>query len=1298
MARFVSTAATLGLLTTGLAAGFAQADEPGPKATAAKPAPAGKPGAAKPAPATPAAKPPAAPTPRAGTPLLNETFTGATADSRFTAVGSACLTGAPSSPAQSGDHPLVGCPMPLVGPAPPPNGAPHGYLQLTDASNDQSGAVLFDQALPAGNGLDVTFDQWQYGSTTPNTPADGISFFLVNGDTGLTHPGAFGGSLGYAQKLPDDNPSLEFLPGVDRGYLGVGLDVLGNFFGDWEHRGNGCPTRSPAGTGIRNPAPGQNKVTIRGPGDGLEGYCFLTSTTSNFTTTGPWPSTLPGTIQGPLTTMPPGVTPQQAETLLEPSRRRVNVHLTPAPAPVLTVSMDFGSGMQQVLQTAAPMPVPSTYKFGFAGSTGLFTDVHLIRNVVVTTDAALPELNLVKQIHEPRPGELTPGTPVQYDFVVTNSGGTPIDDLGVQDPKVGPVSCPVSVLQPGETVTCTSTYLVTAADVAAGMITNTAIATGTSNGDPVTSPESTVTVPIDAPPGITLQKEVQGTGPFNVGDTVNYTYVVTNTGGTEVTGLSVVDDKVTGITCASTTLAPSGQAGDTTTCTGTYVVTPADADSGKVVNTAHAAGTSNGTPIESPPTDATIEVVSTSSLGLTKTASTPGPVNIGDTVTYTYTVTNTGTTTLTDLNVFDDHVSGITCQATSLAAGASTTCTGTYVVTDADGALGQLTNRAQAAANNPQGGAVLSPEDTVTLPVIGASGLTLEKTASTPGPVNVGDTVTYTYTVTNTGQTALTGIAVQDSRVSSVTCQATSLAAGASTTCTGTYTVTEADAVAGSITNTAMATGIEPDGNPVNSPPDTVTLEVVSVSSMTIDKTSAATGPVNVGDTVTYAYTVTNTGTSTLTGVTVVDDHVTNVNCDRTTLAPRESATCTGTYVVTAADGTAGSVTNTAHATGTNPGGETVTSPDDAVTVPVIGASSMTIEKTPSTAGPVHVGDTITYTYTVTNTGQTALNNIAVTDDKVTGITCQATTLAAGASTTCTGTYVVTAADGAAGKVTNTAHATGTNPGGGTVTSPPDDATVTVIGASSMTVEKTPSTAGPVHVGDTITYTYTVTNTGQTNLTNIAVTDDKVTGITCQATTLAAGASTTCTGTYVVTDADAAAGKVTNRAHATGTDPGGDTVTSPPDEVTVPVTGASKLVVTKKADVRGPVKPGDTITYTYTVTNEGSTTLSDIAIVDDKVTDITCEDTTLAPGASTTCTGTYTVTVADAKAGHVTNKAHATGTDPDGNTVDSPTVKLKIRAVCPPKEYGDKEYGDDVCKDHEHDHDYGDKRGHAKAA
>ncbi|SNT38611.1 hypothetical protein SAMN05443665_102671 [Actinomadura meyerae] len=316
--------------------------------------------------------------------LVEESFTGAAADSRFVGYGAACLTGARRGGpvAEAANHPLGGCHPDPEGPVPPVGAAPHGYLQLTDAHLEETGAVMFDSPVPAGDGLEVTFEQWQYGNTT-RVPADGIAFFLTDGARRLTTPGAFGGSLGYAQKLPDGDPGGQFVPGVDGGYLGIGLDVLGDYFGDGEERGNGCVRRSPAGTRFQAPPPGPGLVTARGPGDGIEGYCFLDATTANKSATGPWPSSLPGKLHGALRQMPPQVTPARAEALLEPAKRTVRLVLPPGPDPVVTVDIDFqdGKGFQRVLRFPAPEPVPSTVRFGFAASTGPLTDVHLIRRV-----------------------------------------------------------------------------------------------------------------------------------------------------------------------------------------------------------------------------------------------------------------------------------------------------------------------------------------------------------------------------------------------------------------------------------------------------------------------------------------------------------------------------------------------------------------------------------------------------------------------------------------------------------------------------------------------------------------------------------------------------------------------------------------------------------------------------------------------------------------------------------------------------------------------------------------------------
>ncbi|MFG2215192.1 hypothetical protein ACGFN1_09985 [Streptomyces sp. NPDC048685] len=751
----------------------------------------------------------------AGVPLVDETFTGADAIAGFEAFGPACLTGAPEAPAPGpGTHLLTGCPAGATGPVPPNNAAPHGYLRLTDASNDQSAAVLYNHALPANQGLVTTFDQWQYGGTT-NPPADGISFFLIDGAASLTSPGAFGGSLGYAQKLPDDDPAATFLPGVNRGYLGVGLDVLGNYFGDWEHRGNGCATRSPAGTSFRIPAPGANMVTLRGPGDGTEGYCFLDATTSNFSTTGPWPSTLPGQLQGPTTSVPPDATPQEAEALLAPSRRTVTVEVSPSPNPVVTVSIDFhdGNGTQQVLSTPAPQPVPSTYKFGFAASTGLFTDVHLIRNLSVHPAAALPRLNLVKQVSQdpPLPTPLTPGTEVPYEYVATNSGNTPLTNVNVTDDRVTGIICPKTTLAVGETMTCTGTYTVTAADATAGSVTNTATAHGRSGDTPVDSPPDDVTLPVQSGPGVRLEKSADDTRVYEVGDDVTYTYTVTNTGPQELTGVSVTDDRVTGVTCDVTTLAPAGQSGDSTTCTGTYRITDADTGVGSVTNTATAHGRSGGTAVESEPDDVTVLVASELGLRLEKSADDTRVYRAGDEVTYTYTVTNTGNATLTGVGVTDSLVPDVTCRSTTLTPGAVTTCTGSYTVTEADAARGTVVN--VAAAHGRSGSREVESEpDSVRLRTEAETepGLLLTKTVDDSHKYEVGDEVTYTYTVTNTGSQELTGVSVTDDRVTGVTCEATTLApagrSGDSTTCTGTYRVTAADARRGEVVNRAVAT------------------------------------------------------------------------------------------------------------------------------------------------------------------------------------------------------------------------------------------------------------------------------------------------------------------------------------------------------------------------------------------------------------------------------------------------------------------------------------------------------------
>ena len=116
---------------------------------------------------------------------------------------------------------------------------------------------------------------------------------------------------------------------------------------------------------------------------------------------------------------------------------------------------------------------------------------------------------------------------------------------------------------------------------------------------------------------------------------------------------------------------------------------------------------------------------------------------------------------------------------------------------------------------------------------------------------------------------------------------------------------------------------------------------------------------------------------------------------------------------------------------------------------------------------------------------------------------------------------------------------------------------------------------GRADVGEVLTYTFTVINTGDVPLRNVEVVDPRVsaTPIPCVAE-LAARGTATCVVEYTVTQADHDSGAVRNIATAEGTPPSGGTTTSPPDEATIP----------SSCDC-GPPGPGDgssgAVSYTH---------------------------------------------------------------------------------------------------------------------
>jgi len=353
-------------------------------------------------------------------------------------------------------------------------------------------------------------------------------------------------------------------------------------------------------------------------------------------------------------------------------------------------------------------------------------------------DLGVPSLSIVKTVTSGA-GPYGLGDTISYSLVVTNTGNVTLTNVTVNDPNAvlgscTPIALPADLLA-GQTTTCTATHVVTAADVAAGNVHNSATASGTppaTPGDP--NPPAIVTPPgeTDSPvsnPGLSITKTVtSGAGPYGEGDTISYELVVTNTGNVTLTNVSIDDPNAVLGSCTPIALPGDLDAGQTTTCTATHVVTAADVAAGNVHNSATAAGTPPATPgnpnppaIVTPPS-VTDSPVTEPGLQLVKSAGSPGPYEVGDVVEYFFTVTNTGTSVLEDVSI-SDPLPGLSpigdCDPIALPGtlnpGDSTTCTATYVITAADVTAGSVQNTAIATGMDTTTQVSVSSSDTVTV-------------------------------------------------------------------------------------------------------------------------------------------------------------------------------------------------------------------------------------------------------------------------------------------------------------------------------------------------------------------------------------------------------------------------------------------------------------------------------------------------------------------------------------------------------------------------------------------------------
>jgi len=817
---------------------------------------------------------------------------------------------------------------------------------------------------------------------------------------------------------------------------------------------------------------------------------------------------------------------------------------------------------------------------------------------------------------------------------------------------------------------------------------------------------------------------------------VLYCYVIQNTGNVDITGF-VASDNHAGVAAAAYVPLKLGTAAATTS----PITIPAGATVTGQLTTNYTTGgtytnTVTTTATNAPSQFATAMVIigTPPPVSITKTQTSTNPSAIGDVISYSLQISVPAANG--QVQVTDSNASSLTCNGTTWNSSSASTygvtssninisgttlsCTATHIVSATDASNGSVVNTASVSkSGSPSGNAT---SNTVTTPIV-AKPLTYDLSVykaqtSTTKPSAAGQTITYSIQVTNIGTGTLTSVGLSENlagttisgcvvtgTVTSVSLPLATLAPGASFTCTATHTVTSAEILAHSVTNTASATTTSTLTTPTNRNSNSVTTPLGSTPSLKIIKMQASqTGAGNtgqypsvVGQVLNYAISVINDGNVDLTNVVVTDPNGASLTCASpyalatstgVSLAAGVSFDCTAIHTVTAADLTAGQVTNVAYATGQNGSTTLNVQSSNIVTTAALKIVKSVRNITHLLAGYTKSDDTIDYDIVVTNTGSVTLNNIVVSDTNATGLSCPATVLTAGQSMTCTASHIVTSTETSAGVSLNTASVTTTE-----ISAPINSNTVTTHlldpNAAHVSIVKARTSGAPTKEGDAIVYSLTVTNdgNGSVDVTDVIDANALISGCTFSGSALTGTLTGTtftlasakrlnqtesivCTATHTVNAADMRAGSVTNTAsvHAAAVT-GGANLNIDSNTVTDNLTLSTSLSVVKSYTSAAPTVAGDVISYRIVVTNTGTIALSNVSANDPLISNLSCPSTpSLNPGSSITCTGSYTVVSGDVTAGGVVNTASASGTDPyTSNLVSgtSNTIILPLTAPTP---------------------------------
>ncbi len=864
---------------------------------------------------------------------------------------------------------------------------------------------------------------------------------------------------------------------------------------------------------------------------------------------------------------------------------------------------------------------------------------------------------------------------ITYQFTVTNTGPTTLRNVSVSDPLIIASLPEANGLQ----------SLIQVASIPSDPITTATIAPPT-----LESLGITVRAPLQAVPEIQaalhaerrLVQLTSGDVPFKAGDRIGIYFKLTNAGSGPLTDIAVKQANSIAFADRLDILAPNTT--DASSILFTKELTEEDIQTGQIELTSQ---------------------ITARSRNKTVVQTLRGPMS------------------LLDVDSGDDIATASIMPTVipTLAPGASTTFTATYPITQADIDAGERLNTAEASATSVMN-VVITTQDSATVPVPQDPAIAVEKTAALnlggDNKATVGDIITYTFVMTNTGNTTLNDVRLVDPLpdMNITFTEFDDFAPGEEQTFTGTYALKQTDIDAGRVENQATASGL-PAGrtgrisgvsnDPATAAPDDTTVITIPQSpEIALIKTVAnvadtnGNGITDVGDTVSYRFSVRNTGNVPLTNVFVRDrdpDVVSNLLPPTAiTLAAgaEDTTTFTATYVLQQPDADRGFYDNTADVYGTAPDNTVVTDESDPAVY--LGNSPTRVDIVPQPALAVlkpqptvidnngnsitDLGDRLNYTITVINTGNVTLSNVVVTDTKDSNFSVTIPSLSPGAAfaRSVPFSYIITSTDMTAGRVENTAVAT-TTYNSTPVDDQSDVSDITRDNPTITPIVPRPAIAlvkpqpdindvnnnGITDAGDQLIYRFAVTNTGNVNLTTITFTDT-LTGVFAgsRATPLEAGEtdSTSFTFTYTLTAADITLGTVTNSADVFARSPTNVQVRDTSDFATN--TGSAptvtnlatlldpRITLLKQAttvdnNTNGITDVGDRINYTFIVTNTGNVDLTNVRVTDTKLAG---EGTPISPNAgvignlprgttNATMTSFHVITQADVDAGAYDNQA-----------------------------------------------------------